>query len=446
MVISFGQEVNGRVISSSRTQPLNSYEAIKVGQDALEVLKKFCRKSDGTYHIVFLGISVGNFQENKETTSIKTFFKNMEKKKVVNSDLTNILPLTIPNLSVYEDQINEQESISSADDESNNKSSNSVYSASTEELNEDYENLIYFEDIFPEKISSQSILDYVRNDNQDSEVSPSPEVSELRQSSSQSFFIKYFQTCQADESSSSRSSKENDMECLSETVVNPPSVVSCLDAKDLEDDCFEMCLECNKKIAVSEMISHKDYHLALEILKEEKSIEQKPTKRILISKSDKTSTKKIKTEKNSVLSFLKDKIDLNDSNSGICPLCNRRIKFEDLGTHADYHTAKALLSQDMINKEAIDNDIKKQLVGANSIKSFFTKCDKLNETNSIFCPKCNKHIKLEDSDSHSDYHMAKELTKELNCVVPQRTPARKESSKNKVKKNNVTISSLFKTK
>lgn len=57
MVVSFAQETNGKAVSSSRTHPLQSYEQAKIARSALDVIRRFCLKADGSYCITFLGIN-----------------------------------------------------------------------------------------------------------------------------------------------------------------------------------------------------------------------------------------------------------------------------------------------------------------------------------------------------------------------------------------------------
>lgn len=82
MIVSFAQEVNKNDVSSSRTVPLNSYDATRIVQDAFEVLKKFCMKSDGSFSIKFLGISAGKFEDCKNQNRIKKFFQSTGSKDV----------------------------------------------------------------------------------------------------------------------------------------------------------------------------------------------------------------------------------------------------------------------------------------------------------------------------------------------------------------------------
>ncbi|KAL3275973.1 hypothetical protein HHI36_020704 [Cryptolaemus montrouzieri] len=73
ITISFTQEINKNDVSNSKTCRLKSYDAKKIAEDALQVIIKNCKKLDGLYHVKYLGLSVGNFEDIKQKKDIKYF-------------------------------------------------------------------------------------------------------------------------------------------------------------------------------------------------------------------------------------------------------------------------------------------------------------------------------------------------------------------------------------
>lgn len=79
IVVSFAQEIDKKDVHSSRTQPLNFYDAKRILEDSLETLKKYTQKPDGSFHIKFLGLSAGKFDSIKSVNDISTFFTKIDK-------------------------------------------------------------------------------------------------------------------------------------------------------------------------------------------------------------------------------------------------------------------------------------------------------------------------------------------------------------------------------
>ncbi|CAH1973587.1 unnamed protein product [Acanthoscelides obtectus] len=184
IVISFAQND----IHSSRTIPLNSYEQSKIAECALAVIDKFCQRSDGSYSINFLGMSVGNFQEINQKSSITKFFLNMSKKQKI-SDEKNIQDTE--SITAIPQKCSEAKEISALEEEPNNQTEDdasdlSIYSRTTEEMEMDSDDLIYYEDICPNSVSSEPIHCFTISSQSSEEMESS------RRSSMQSFFAKYF--------------------------------------------------------------------------------------------------------------------------------------------------------------------------------------------------------------------------------------------------------------
>nr|CAD7258260.1 unnamed protein product [Timema shepardi] len=82
LTVSYSQDIDGKIVSSSRSGTLSSYEPPKIKEEALELIKKsnatpstlFCSRNPP---VKFLGISVGKFVKESllQTKKIDSFFK-----------------------------------------------------------------------------------------------------------------------------------------------------------------------------------------------------------------------------------------------------------------------------------------------------------------------------------------------------------------------------------
>ncbi|XP_028151092.2 DNA polymerase eta isoform X1 [Diabrotica virgifera virgifera] len=311
MIVSFAQEVNKRDVSSSRTHPLKSYEQSRIAQDSLEVIKKHCQRPDGSYNVTFLGVSVSNFQDMKKSgLDITSFFKKstntsiapvkMEEKSPNNQTNENSSEIPLPETDV--------DSITDFNEDVENVS---IYSASTEDLEEDPKSYIYFEDIYPEFVSSQPLANYCEQNNVPTEVSEvvdqTKELEESRMKSSKSFFSKYFESPSKEETvdreklnisnesmdyccdSVSRKNQniiEESIEILEQSTATQPNTISVeyqqnqsLKRKSSELTISEYfgkseepdenyCIECKKNIPLKDFLDHGDYHVAKRLQEE----------------------------------------------------------------------------------------------------------------------------------------------------------------------------------
>ncbi|XP_056647821.1 DNA polymerase eta [Diorhabda sublineata] len=294
MVISFSQELNNKVISSSRTISLKSYERSTIAQDGAEVIKRSCQKPNDSYNVTFLGISITNFQDLKKSSKdIASYFAK------INADrpITNDIPIQLGELISDEknpEQIKSDDENEDLEDDTN--AAHSVYSASTEDLEEDPSTYIYFEDIYPEFVSSQPLDNYFGNDNEiTSLVSQEWNKIELekRMKSSQSFFEKYFSNSEL-ETSDKNITEVNDPECVEAT--NSSNRVNKSETEVSPNEHY--CPECKTYIPLEDFDSHSDYHVAVKI--------QAELNKQIASTSYKTPTTKVKQKKNYSNSNIKD--------------------------------------------------------------------------------------------------------------------------------------------
>nr|CAH7751321.1 unnamed protein product [Callosobruchus chinensis] len=382
IVVSFAQND----IHSSRTVPLNSYEQNKIAQCALAVINKFCQKPDQSYNVTFLGMSVGNFQEISQKSSIANFLMNLSKRKsldpeksdknIHSTETTNSAPQEYPE----QDEIAVVEEKSTKLDESDEKdrSNLSVYSATTEEMDIDTEDLIYYEDICPNSVSSQPIQRSVVSSQSSEELESS------RKSSLQSFFVKYFdgetnQTEEAEHDEQLQDQQSEESSCKFQVSVPEAGqlTLSFSQPQNLNEENSVFCDVCDKRVRLENFGHHMDFHEAKAITKQEthvnksgKSTSDSKTKNKAIAK--RKSTEKLKP----ISSFLVAPESLDETNSDMCLECNKRIKFSDVASHSDYHVAKKLheeMNARPVPKDTVPSTCKKRKPDTNgkAITNFF---------------------------------------------------------------------------
>ncbi|EFA11358.1 DNA polymerase eta [Tribolium castaneum] len=292
IIVSFAQEVNKKDVHSTRTHPLVSYNEQKIAQAAFEVVKRFCRKSDGTYHLKFLGLNASSFDDIKNVRQITSFFQvgpNQPKKSLEKKP-----------------EVGEQ----------------SVYDQPTQELEEDSSNLIFYDD-------SYRVRDNNENELESTECSNIENVEELDRPTS-SFFVKFFDN----------DSNENEQEEQDNIEENNDSEMS------VEEE-TELCSECKKRIPISELMSHQDYHFALNLSRSENVPPNSNVKTPPVVKKSLDSMKKTRKRKeidcgnNSIRTFFA-KQEEPTGPTETCTECNRKIKVEEMTSHMDYHTAKKI--------------------------------------------------------------------------------------------------------
>ncbi|XP_023026507.1 DNA polymerase eta [Leptinotarsa decemlineata] len=396
MVISFAQKINKKEISSSRTHYLSCYDQRKIVQDSIEVVRKFCQNIDGSYKITFLGISVGNFQDTKSNMNITSFFKKVSPSQISSTDETfhgkikNGISLEnsasysdakFP-FSSHQDESEIENEVNPIDKECDPENL-SVYSASTDDLDEEPTNYICYEDIYPESVSksplsnSFEVTSNVHNESVFREINflENSEEEDKSKISTQSFFNEYFEK-----------SLESGVSMIEPKYSEDENRVNVSMPEETSDEIFQnvqsytncderVCPKCSKQIEITEMQSHMDFHFALEIVKQEAHL-YAPQKRLHIEKG----------------------VDIH-KNKG-----KRKISPE---------------VKSSLKGASSKTSLKRKVSNAKPISSFFAKSEKLNEENSKYCSDCDKRIPLPDFSIHTDYHVAKRIHVEMNVSLPQ---------------------------
>ncbi|CAH1179620.1 unnamed protein product [Phaedon cochleariae] len=441
MVVSFAQAVNETERSSSRTQTLNSYNQPRIAKDSMEIIKKYSKKVNDCYNITFLGISVGNFQEIENSKSISTFFKNMNETK--KSKCTTETEKTIEkNDSPSTSKILDDSGNDKVDDEKQNSGYTepdgfdkgddvenlSIYSATTEELDEDPKEYIYYEDIFPESLCKKPVENsQIEGELKILQLGKTNETDICRPSS---FFGKYFDST-TDESITSSSSIEVSENHEKNTIHGEHNFSLSDDIpfadeeknKTHEDEkiCIdkEICLDCNKQILVSEMAEHQDYHFALKLVRSEAHLynpqmSHKSSDSAVSRNNKKSQIKKNNgnTQKGSISKFLQH---TNDSS------LIKNVYFQQEASKQSPQGIKRKTSDRKL--VSLPNDIE----------------------NPEFCQECNTNVEFEDKVSHDDYHLAKKLHAELNTTKLNRNQEKVSTELPKNKKPS-DISMYFRRK
>lgn len=304
ITVGFTHDVNSSEVCTSRVHPLNSYNAKKITDDSYAVIKKHCLKADGTFCIKSISINASKFEDCRNVTAITSFFKSdgpcNTKTKMETSERVEML-----NTDMDEDN----------------------YSDETVSLNEDTTQLTFYKDN-REDASDDSITDEIPTDGQHSKK--------------ESFFLRYFEDMKNRQHEppvlrdfdTSRNLEEDDL-------LDTPGTST------VDDVPTEICEECRQSVPISEMMSHQDHHLALQIDREEKRSRNLNVPTITIRAKENVKSKKRKCPDNqqpkcTLTKFLQSSVQLQEANTQECPQCNRRIPESDFDDHLDYHVAKEL--------------------------------------------------------------------------------------------------------
>lgn len=405
IVVSYAQEIDTKDVSGSKTTFLNSYNQKRIFEDAFAVLRKQCMKSDGSFCLKFLGLSAGNFDSCKNVCEITSFFKN--NCKSVPGVSTQQFP-TVEQTDTEENRLCDTSkyfenkcNIEKID------GTQSLYDQSTDEQSSiNSEELVFYDDKFMVKTECNKSKEEPENDRSNDSLSPilttlramkqhsldcsssdedsiSNEIllsnknvnSEIeKDEKGGSYFIKHFDnikinnekqvkrdfnTSKVLENDSSASEDDSASELVKEeheTTEYTNSESNSLKSNGIFDSIFNNpstsrviddkvpCSECGKKIIETEMVSHMDYHLALEIVRSEADL-YKPNKSVNESKTTKISGKRKATQiegQCTLESFVKKDNTIDMEESETCPECNKRVCKSELESHRDYHVAKKL--------------------------------------------------------------------------------------------------------
>ncbi|XP_045464466.1 DNApol-eta isoform X2 [Harmonia axyridis] len=398
MTVSFSQLTNQVETSSTRAVPLKSYEMIKICQQALEVLRKYCQKADSSYHITFLGLSISNFEDIKNVKTITSYFGKAE--KISNKTTTTLNADSEKKISTTfrKDHLQNADADHSTEDDEN-----SIYSDTTLELEEDPSDYIFFNDTHSESVNVET-KSFKSNESDEYSIENQELIGNIQNTAIDSFGDEMNQNdfsssnspvlrrnIKDNEYDESDSSKEIDRDFDTSKIFeghygssDEESERNILVSEDPSEskESSKTCEECGEVVPVNCIVSHMDFHLAIKLSQEKfpsavPSVKQKP-----IEKPAPNKKRKMAETLGNIGSYCR-KPDYSDEFSEVCTECNKRINIGDMATHSDYHAAKRLhleLNSPSSKTESANSSSsttgsikrnKKLINGGSSITSFF---------------------------------------------------------------------------
>lgn len=298
IVVSFAQQINKKDVSSSRTIQLGSYEVKRIFEEVFDVIKRFCLKFDGGYHLKYLGLSAGHFENMKNVREITSFFKIGEEKDANDK---------VKHLDYFFESM--QKSVPDVFDENKHEAVPSTSKDTNKQMQLDDD----------DSISSELFAN-----------------NKTPQDGTSSFFVNYLNSIKRDETEQSPVERNfNTSKILEE---------------DAQSNCSEendriTCDECGKKILLTDVTSHNDYHFALKMVKSEADLYRKKTAAPIVKSvkcNNSNKRKQPEQEKTVTLTRFFQNETSNEEDGEVCIDCNKRIRLGEIESHRDYHVAKRL--------------------------------------------------------------------------------------------------------
>lgn len=458
IVLSFAQEFNKKDVHSSRTMLLNSYDAKKITDDTFDNLKRHTQKSDGSFHIKFLGLSAGKFENTKNVYDISTFFKkDIEKNQdLFKNESTTTSKPKINDLKNYfdtnETEIDTTQEVSSRKEENIQKN--------IDIFNETHKNAT----IFHSKSKSNTLTNYFISKNTNTcdkmyneniyktEKSSSPISLEINDKNSIESIQNNIKNKISDVEQKNMflNVKKNDTNNINNIFFNTQKtsddfVVEKMNfdvsqneisLNDIENDAImsdaSNTSETTVEMDFSRILQHKSEFPHREINSESPKREKSPVQNgksfflRYIKKFEPSTSLNVQNE--SCPTVEDTKIDITYE---ICPECQENIPKKDFLSHSDYHIAFKLMNEEKkLFKESLEqrkvkkspvkelNKSKKRKIVENNsnITAFFVPKTNAAEKNSEICKECGKSVLFTEIDNHNDFHAAKKLHLELNPV------------------------------
>lgn len=491
ITVSFAQEIEKKTINGSKTFPLSCYKQEKIFRDAFEIAKKhLVIKADGSLIVNFLGLTAGNFRENKQT-SIVDLFKNVKTSKTAQNE--DKLPERQQNIiengqedgeavkikaftskgPLRENEVEQNASTFNDFSANNNGAENVEEQTSFLSENNDslfanlaikfsYDDCSYSSDECNISIDEGEVIQDVENKRQDLLVS--------MQNRSETYEE---DTSTTTEDAQKDGNTQNNDETCSRVGCNNVNLDRSLGVE--EQNTSSSCLK--DQYAKSFFLN---YFANLEKINRENRIREKEyqelTDNIFKNSASKKDSRDLSRSPVSELHLvLPNEIE-------VCFECQKNIPRVEMVSHMDYHFAMRLVNEDEktmnkntrvkdnTNKEFVNpssnkskksiikgssssavsssskskNGKKKSSLETKSITSFLEKIDELNDSNSDVCGECRKRVRFEDFDNHSDYHAAKRLHTELNSNTKSSNSVLDKNIAKRSVKTSPNISNFFK--
>lgn len=380
IVVIFTYVNDSNSITSSRTQPLNSYETNKVAEITLDVLNRNCIKDSDKFKIKHIGMSASKFEDCKSNMTLKAFFQNNIAKQKNNEQTQEIATCSKNNINAEIMSLIMEKKCSQQIVNDDMESKDLIYEVTTASVSDVASDLQHVNESL-ECHDTDCPFNVDKNSESSNNDSITNETFYENPLDESSFFNTYFKECDQQSSSVNRhfdtSRQLEDMDVSDDfTNTSISKELNPIINNNVENatSAKELCDECNKLIPVSEMLSHKDHHFALKLYKEDSIIHKTPNNKnkTINGKLDVKSKNKQKTKKLNnhvkLTSFLQHTPITSDGEpTEICMECGKNIPTKDWASHLDFHTAKKLHIE--LNRFHVQNTgtIKK----SNTINSYF---------------------------------------------------------------------------
>ncbi|KAK9881574.1 hypothetical protein WA026_016448 [Henosepilachna vigintioctopunctata] len=405
LTISFTQEINKTDTSTSKTIPLKTYDAKKIAHDAFGIIRNSCLKPNNSCHVKYLGISAGNFDGNIKKLKNIEYYLGKNKKLCSEKETFSNIRTDILNEDRKCNEISSEVQLDLKNKTSDTKKTKLSESQETLEfdtpqklniLNLNKASLNCHEskshidaDVLPnsniyniEKVAPAAEVQTAISDGSEHNLSDSKDFvpkfdvknetflkdsSELStaidedDSIGNSFFARYFEKVDSSATDNSTYLAEESDEIESKITSSCDEIVK--------------CEECGQSIQRNEIISHRDFHFALNLHKVE-LISCNPSSSshsIAEYETLDESRKKRKTiqSPSTILDAFLEKPELDSTIvTEICSKCNKKIKLTEWEFHSDYHIAKELHKELNSTNNSLNSKISKNMKSGGDISQY----------------------------------------------------------------------------
>lgn len=393
-VISFTLEMNGEDVAQTRSAPVTSIDQEYLEQLMMDVLKKnidpFFKKNEEAgflnYPIKYLGISAGKFLTiEKKTVTLETMFAKQALKASTSTapkdgdvcSSTQVLPEInktvkenpLEKMFEKQSQIFKQKPaielkpkekpsffkhfFTKPNDEEDLQTVNSDVESEVSKINEEISNP---KENLEENSESKALEDWFINDIIEETPDPPIYKNEAERKALEKLFE--IQSNVTGNESFDLEKEKNTLKRLIEMKSVSENEKEAEIGKDKKSGNFAKCDKCGKNVVANDKAiqSHKDYHTALDVSREQREEFRQEVKNKILSPKPNPPAKKAKldTTISSIKTFFEHRETSENStvDQQPCEECGRLIDVDKMAEHTDYHFARR------IQIEMNSNDIK----------------------------------------------------------------------------------------
>ncbi|KAH8305804.1 hypothetical protein KR059_011044, partial [Drosophila kikkawai] len=462
MVVQYVQDIDGEEVASSRSTALKDYDQDSLAKYALDLIKAntktFLRAgSEAALNnaIKFLGISVGKFETvSSAQNKLQEMFANQAAKKRRVSGEEPVPPPRVP-VEIKPKQT----------EESKMQSFFANYLSKKEDKKPEVNNPVVTapkKDFFEEYKQKLKAVSQVEGEAEGTAITSTPP--ELKES----FFSKFLKQQKESRKQKSEAGDEDssDMQDLAEEL----DAIEAINEKDFDDDTVEDTdlTRPNQKSVTEDSKAEKDLSIANSVAEQPSLTEEE----LQPSTSKRKFNEVDNSYKESYAEYAVPKLHYDLLPNVTCDQCGAKIldEIKALQTHRDHHFAQELSRQlkceqreerqkESRQKEATKPTPPKKPKKAastssaspgNSIAKFFSVKEPPPPVSDVpmqQCSECKAYIKSVDMPEHIDYHVARNLQRELNqqdlrtraAALSKEKTSPTQAKKQKSKALNVTI-------